>query len=139
MIRKRSARALAGGLVVVLLLLSGTAAYAAGVVKRFSGTTGQQEPISFRIAHGYLTHLQFNLTLTCRGGHQVTYGNAFPKFPVKHSKFDRRFVNKSFSGHAVVSGTVGKKVTGKIRMSRSVRGHKGLCSGSTRFTATLQK
>ena len=140
MIRKRSARALAGGLAVILLLLAATAAYAAGGVRKFSGTTGQHQPISFRVAHGYLTHLQFNLTLTCPSGHRVTYHNTFIKFRVKHSKFDVRFSNTSFNGHAEVSGRIGKKkATGKIRISRSVPGQSKICSGSTTYTATLQK
>ena len=140
MIRKRSARALAGGLIVSLLLISATAAYAAGGVKKFSGTTRQHQPISFRIAHGYLTHLQFNLTLTCPSGHRVTYHNTFIKFRIKNSKFDWRFSNTSFSGQAEVSGTIGKKkATGKISISRSVPGQSKICSGSTRYTATLQK
>ena len=48
MIRKRSARALAGGLAVILLLAAASAAYAA-VTGNFSGKTKQKQAISFHV------------------------------------------------------------------------------------------
>ena len=68
MIRKRSARALAGGLIVALLLISASAAYAA-VSGSFSGQTNQKQSISMQVGHGRVTNLQFHVKDTCPSGH----------------------------------------------------------------------
>src|ERR1700729_2989290 len=96
MIRKRSARALAGGLAVVLLLVAASSAYAF-VTGSFSGTTGQQQSISFHVGHGKVTKLQFRIRDVCPNGKMyVIHDFNFPfiKINTKH-KFDGKFKSTS--------------------------------------------
>src|SRR6478609_3054718 len=111
MIRKRSARALAGGLAVILLLVAASAAYAA-VTGTFSGKTGQNQSISFNVAHGRVKQLDFHIKDTCPSGHvYAIHDFHFPdiKINAKH-KFDQRF--RSLTGpkaEVEITGTVGRK------------------------------
>jgi hypothetical protein len=136
MIRTRSARILAGGLVVVLLLISATAAYAA-VVRKYKGKTAQHQVITLKVAHGFLTHLQFRINDKCPSGHiWRIHDFNFPKIKVRKGKFDQKFSSTTTKATAEVQGTVGtKKVTGKLSERRFISKEHHFCTGSATFTA----
>jgi hypothetical protein len=140
MIPRRSERALAGGLTVVLVLVFAVGAYAA-VTKRFSGKTSQHQSISFRTAHGYVTHLQFTILDKCPSGHiwQIhDYG--FEKIHVnKFHRFRQRFRSTTGKATAIISGRVGRKrVTGALSEHRFIGREHHVCSGAAKFTVTLK-
>ena len=113
MIRKRSARALAGGLAVILLLAAASAAYAA-VTGHFSGKTNQKQSISFHVAHGRVNNLDFHIRDTCPSGHKYAIHDFhFPAIKInsKH-KFDERFQSTSGPNAEV-------EITGTVFASRS--------------------
>jgi len=137
MIRKRSARALAGGLAVIVLLVAASVAYAA-VTGTFSGQTGQKQPISFRVAHGYVTNLQFTIRERCPNGDiWKATDHGFPKIKInKFHKFDEPFSNKVLKARAEIKGTVFKqKVTGSIFEGRVIAKEHKFCSATVKFTA----
>ena len=110
MIRKRSARALAGGLAVILLLAAASAAYAA-VTGTFSGKTKQKQAISFHVGHGHVTQLDFHIRDTCPSGHMyAVHDFNFPAIKINKShKFDQRFSNKGLNARAEIKGTIFKQ------------------------------
>ena len=124
MIHKRSARALAGGLSIVFLLVAASSAYAF-VTGRFGGNTGQKQSISFRVGQGKLTHLQFHIKDTCPSGH--VYGIHdfnFPSININAShKFDGRFKSTTTNAQVEITGTV---------RSKQVKGQ--TCAGKTKYT-----
>ena len=141
MIRKRSARALAGGLAVVVLLVAASAAYAA-VTGHFSGKTNQKQSISFNVAHGRVTHLQFHINDTCPSGHvYAIHDFNFPPIKInsKH-KFDEPFAAKSGPKTEVeISGTVGsKQVTGRLIEIRHINKENADCVGRAKYTVHKQ-
>jgi hypothetical protein len=141
MFRKRSARALAGGLTVVLMLVAASAAYAA-VTGTFSGKTKQKQSISFNVAHGRVTHLQFHIKDKCPSGHvYAIHDFNFPDIKInsKH-QFDQRFVSKSGPKAQVeISGTVfPKQVKGKLAELRHINQENANCSGRTSYTVHKQ-
>jgi hypothetical protein len=140
MIRKRSARALAGGLIVTSLLVFATAALAA-TVRKFSGRTSQQQAITFQTAHGFLTHLQFHINDTCPSGHiWRVHDYNFPKIQIANSKFDQKFKSRKSKATAVVKGTFGaNKASGTVTERRFIKSEHHYCSGSMKFTATRHK
>jgi hypothetical protein len=135
MIRTRSARALAGGLAVTLVLAFAAAAYAASVHK-YSGKTSQKQPISFQTAHGYLTHLQFKINDKCPNGHLWSIHDFnFPKFRVRHGGFKQTFKAKAGRAKATIKGTVtDHQATGTITERRFIAKEHHFCSGSAKFT-----
>lgn len=135
MIRMRSARALAGGLIVISVLAFATAAYAASVHK-YSGKTSQNQSISFQTAHGYLTHLEFRINDKCPSGHLWNIHDFnFPKFRVKQGAFKQTFKAKTGKANAKISGTVtDHKATGTISETRFIAKEHHYCSGSTKFS-----
>jgi hypothetical protein len=140
MIRRRSARALAGGLILVSVLVFAAGAYAA-VIKRFSGKTSQHQSISFRTAHGYVTHLQFTILDKCPSGHiwQIhDYG--FEKIHIdKFHHFSQRFRSTSSKATATISGKVGRRrVNGTLFEHRFIAKEHHNCNGAANFTATVQ-
>jgi hypothetical protein len=139
MIRNRR-RALAGGLIVISLLVFATAAFAA-TVRKFAGNTSQQQTITFRTAHGFLTHLQFQINDTCPSGHiWRVHDSHFPKIQITNSKFDGKFKSRDGTATAVVKGTVGAtKASGTVTERRFIRAEHQHCSGSMKFTATHHK
>ena len=140
MFRKRSARALAGGLAVILLLVAASAAYAA-VSGTFSGKTKQKLPISFHVGHGRVTGLDFHIRDKCPSGHvYAVHDFNFPAIKInKFHKFDQRFSNKGLNAEAEVKGTVFKrKVTGSVAEGRVIAKEHHFCSGSTTFSIRKQ-
>jgi hypothetical protein len=137
MFRKRSARALAGGLTVLLLLVAASAAYAA-VTGTFSGKTAQKQSISFHVAHGRVTHLQFHIKDTCQGGHvYAIHDFNFPSIRIKKHKFDGKFKSTTTDAQVEITGTVGaKQVKGKLAELRTIKGHR--CLGVTKYTIHKQ-
>jgi hypothetical protein len=138
MIRKRSARALAGGLSVVLLLVVASTAYAF-VTGTFSGKTGQKQPISFHVAKGKVTHLQFHIKDTCRNGQvYAIHDFGFPSIKInKFHKFDRTIPSATTDAKVEITGTVGpKQVTGKVSDARTIA-HQH-CMGVTKYTVHKQ-
>jgi hypothetical protein len=140
MIRRRSARAMAGGLIVVIALVVAAGAYAA-TIKRFSGKTSQHQSISLWTAHGYVTHLQFTIVDKCPSGHlwQV-HDTGFEKIHVnKFHKFSQLFSAKTGKATARISGTVGtKRVTGKVTEHRFIGKEHHFCNGGAKFTVTVK-
>jgi hypothetical protein len=139
MIRTRSARAL-GGLIVTLGLVFATGAYAA-VIKRFSGETSQHQSISFRVAHGYVTHMQFRILDKCPSGRvwQIhDYG--FDKIHInRFHKFDQLFSSKKSNATARISGKVRRKrVTGRLTERRFIDEEHHFCNGSATFALTAK-
>jgi hypothetical protein len=138
MIGTRSARALAGGLAVVLLLVSATAAYAA-VTGTFSGHTGQKQSISFRVAHGRVTHLQFHINDRCPSGHvYLVHDFNFPTITInKFHKFDAKFTSTTTKAEVEITGTVSKKkVTGKVTEVRFITREHHNCTGTAKYAAS---
>ena len=90
MIRTRSARALAGGLSIVFLLVVASTAWAV-VTGSFSGKTGQKQSISFHVGHGKVTNLDFHIRDTCPSGHAYAIRDFnFPAIKINKShKFDQ--------------------------------------------------
>jgi hypothetical protein len=140
MIRKRSARALAGGLATILLLVAASAAYAA-VSGHFSGKTNQRQSISFDVAHGYVAHLDFHIRDTCPSGHKYAIHDFnFPKIKInsKH-KFDGRFKSTTTNAQVEITGTVFRKqVTGKLAEVRTISKEHAQCAGVTKYTVHKQ-
>ena len=137
---KRSARALAGGLIAVFLLVAASAAYAA-VTGTFSGKTSQKQSISFRIAHGYLTHLQFVVHERCPNGDVWKASDrGFPKIKInKFHKFDKRFSSDTINARARIKGTVfQQKVTGTVFEGRVIAKEHAFCSGRATFSLHKQ-
>jgi hypothetical protein len=135
MIRMRSARVLAGAVVVISVLAFATAGYAASIHK-YSGKTSQNQPISFQTAHGYLTHLKFYITDKCPSGDRWRIHDfSFPKFRVRQGKFEQKFDAKHARAHATIKGTVtGHSATGTISERRFIAKEKHFCTGSAKFT-----
>ncbi|MGZ4197347.1 MAG: hypothetical protein ACXVFQ_13710 [Solirubrobacteraceae bacterium] len=138
MFRKRSARALAGGLSIVFLLVAASSAYAF-VTGRFSGLTGQKQSISFHVGHGNVTNLEFHIKDTCPSGH--VYGIHdfnFPSIKISAShKFDGRFKSTTTNAQVEITGTVhSKQVKGQIIELRRIKGQ--TCAGKARYTVRKQ-
>jgi hypothetical protein len=140
MIRKRSARALAGGLAVILLLVAASAAYAA-VTGTFSGKTNQNQSISFHVANGRVTNLQFHIKDKCPSGHvYAIHDFNFPAIKInsKH-KFDGRFKSTTTDAQVEITGTVFRKqVKGKVAEIRTISKEHARCAGVTKYTAHKQ-
>jgi hypothetical protein len=140
MIRKRSARALAGGLAVILLMVAASAAYAA-VTGTFSGKTGQKQSISFHVANGRVTNLQFHIKDKCPSGHvYAIHDFNFPPIKInpKH-KFDGRFKSTTTDAQVEITGTVFRKqVKGKVAEIRTINKEHARCAGVTKYTAHKQ-
>jgi hypothetical protein len=140
MIRKRSARALAGGLAVILLLAAASAAYAA-VTGHFSGKTKQKQSISFDVAHGHVNNLDFHIKDTCPSGHvYAIHDFHFPPIKInsKH-KFDGRFKSTTTDARVEITGTVFRKlVTGKLAEVRTISKEHAQCAGVTKYTIHKQ-
>jgi hypothetical protein len=134
MIRMRSGRALAGGLTVILVLAFATAAYAASIHK-YSGKTSQNQPISFKTAHGYLTHLQFHIIDKCPSGHRWNVRDYnFPKFRVRQGKFEQPFKEAGVA-KAQIKGTVtDHRASGTITETRHIAKEHANCSGKATFS-----
>ena len=136
MIRKRSARALAGGLAVILLLAVASAAYAA-VTGHFSGKTNQKQSISFDVAHGRVNNLDFHIRDTCPSGHKYAIHDFhFPAIKInsKH-KFDARFKSTTTDARVEITGTVFRKqVKGKLAEVRTISKEHAQCAGVTKYT-----
>ena len=136
MIRKRSARALAGGLAVILLLAVASAAYAA-VTGHFSGKTNQKQSISFDVAHGRVNNLDFHIRDTCPSGHKYAIHDFhFPPIKInsKH-KFDGRFKSTTTDAKVEITGTVfNKQVKGKLAEVRTISKEHAQCAGVTKYT-----
>ena len=136
MIRKRSARALAGGLAVILLLAVASAAYAA-VTGHFSGKTNQKQSISFDVAHGRVNNLDFHIRDTCPSGHKYAIHDFhFPPIKInsKH-KFDGRFKSTTTNAQVEITGTVSpKQVTGRVVEARTISKEHARCAGVTKYT-----
>jgi hypothetical protein len=138
MFRKRSARALAGGLSVGFLLVAASSAYAF-VTGDFSGTTGQKQSISFHVGKGKVTRLQFHIKDTCPSGHvYAIHDFNFPAIKINKSrKFDGRFSSKTTNAQVEITGTVSsKQVKGQIIELRRIKGQ--TCEGKARYTARKQ-
>lgn len=140
MIRTRSARALAGGLIVALGLVFATGAYAA-VIKRFSGKTSQHLSISFQVAHGYVTHMQFRILDKCPSGHiwQI-HDFGFERIHIgKSHKFNQLFSSQRSEATARISGKVSRKrVTGRLTERRFIGQEHHICNGSATFALTAK-
>jgi hypothetical protein len=140
MFRKRSARALAGGLAVILLLVAASAAYAA-VTGTFSGKTRQKQSISFHVANGRVTNLSFHIKDKCPSGHvYAIHDFNFPpiKINAKH-KFDGRFKSTTTDAQVEITGTVFRKqVKGKLAEIRTISKEHARCAGVTKYTAHKQ-
>jgi hypothetical protein len=140
MIRKRSARALAGGLAVILLLAAASAAYAA-VTGHFSGKTNQRQSISFDVAHGRVNNLDFHIKDTCPSGHvYAIHDFHFPQIKInsKH-KFDGRFKSTTTDARVEITGTVFRKlVKGKLADVRTISKERARCAGVTKYTIHKQ-
>lgn len=140
MIRTRSARALAGGLVTVLLLVAASAAYAA-VSGTFSGKTNQRQSISFHVAHGRVTHLQFHVKDTCPSGHvYAIHDFNFPAIKInKFHKFDGKFTSTTSKAEVEITGTVGaRQVKGQLLEVRVISKENQTCRGKTKYTVHKQ-
>lgn len=140
MIRTRSARALAGGLVIVLLLVAASAAYAA-VTGTFSGETNQRQSISFNVAHGRVTHLQFHIKDTCPSGHvYAIHDFNFPKITINSAhKFDGKFSSTTSKAEVEITGTVeAEQVKGQLLELRVIPKEHQTCRGKTRYTVHKQ-
>jgi hypothetical protein len=138
MIRKRSARALAGGLSIVFLLVLASTAYAV-VTGSFSGKTGQRQSISFHVGHGKVTNLDFHIRDKCPSGHiYAIHDFHFPSIKIQtNHKFDGRFKSTSTDAQVEITGTVhSKQVKGKIAEIRTIKGEK--CAGLTKYTVNKQ-
>jgi hypothetical protein len=138
MIRKRSARALAGGLAIVFLLVVASTAYAV-VTGSFSGKTGQKQSISFHVGNGKVTKLQFHIKDRCPSGHvYAIHDFQFPSIKIQpNHTFDGRFKSTSTDARVEITGTVhSKQVKGKIAEIRTIKGEK--CAGLTKYTVNKQ-
>ena len=140
MIRKRSARALAGGLAVILLLAAASAAYAA-VTGHFSGKTNQRQSISFDVSHGRVNNLDFHIRDTCPSGHKYAIHDFhFPAIKINSQhKFDGRFKSTSTDARVEITGTVFRKqVKGRLAEVRTIGKEHAQCAGVTKYTANKQ-
>lgn len=142
MFRKRSARALAGGLAVVFLLVAASTAYAV-VTGTFSGKTGQKQSISFHVGHGRVTHMRFGVLLKCPSGH-IYLGHdrvlGAIKINMKH-EFDKTLTSSTSptTDKLEVSGRVfSKKVTGKLIEHLHINKEHAVCVGRTSYTVHKQ-
>jgi hypothetical protein len=138
MIRKRSARALAGGLSIVFLLVVASTAYAV-VTGSFSGKTGQKQSISFHVGKGKVTKLDFHIRDKCPNGHiYAIHDFHFPSIKVNpNHKFDGRFKSTNTDAQVEIVGTVhSMQVKGKIAEIRTIKGAK--CAGLTKYTVNKQ-
>ncbi len=140
MVHRRSACALAGGLIVVIALVLAAGAYGAAI-RRFSGKTSQHQSISLWTAHGYVTHLQFTIVDKCPSGRlwQV-HDRGFEKIHINKShNFSQLFSAKTGKATAKISGTVGRRrVTGKVTEHRFIGKEHHFCNGAAKFTATVR-
>jgi hypothetical protein len=109
---------------------------------RFAGRTSQRRPISFTLAGGAITHLQYRIVDRCPGGRLLfVHDWGFPALPVKDSKFGGTFAAKPpQKATAVVSGTVsGRTVRGTLSdRTRNRRTHK-FCTGKASFKLTERR
>lgn len=141
MIRKRNARALAGGLSVVLLLVVASTAYAF-VTGTFRGKTGQGRSIKFHVAKGKVTHLQFHIEDKCPNGHlYAVHDFGFPSIKInKFHKFDATFAAKHGPKAQVeIIGTVSPtQVKGKLIELRHINKEDADCAGRTKYTVHKQ-
>jgi hypothetical protein len=138
MIRKRSARAVAGGLSVVLMLVVASTAYAF-VTGTFSGRTGQKQSISFHVAKGKVTRLQFHIKDTCANGQvYAIHDFHFPFIKINGShKFHGRFDSTSTDAKVEITGTVSpNQVKGNVTETRTIANHH--CKGVTTYTVHKQ-
>src|SRR6266576_6109485 len=140
MIRKRSARALAGGLAIILLLVVASAAYAV-MSGNFSGKTNQKQSISFHVGGGHVTNLQFHIKDKCPSGHvYAIHDFNFPAIKInsKH-KFDGRFKSTTTDAQVEITGTVGRRqVKGKVAEIRTISKEHARCAGVTKYTVHKQ-
>jgi hypothetical protein len=136
----RSARALAGALVVISLFVSATAASAA-VIRKFGGKTSQHQAITFQTAYGFVTHLQFHINDKCPSGHLwKIHDFNFPKIKIRQAKFDQKFTSTTSRATAEINGTVGtKKARGTVTERRFIKSENHFCTGSATFKATRRK
>jgi len=142
MFRKRSARALAGGLAVVFMLVAASTAYAV-VTGTFSGKTGQKQSISFHVGHGRLTHMRFGILLRCPSGHvYLSHDKVLDAIKInKQHEFDTKLTSSTSptSDKLEVSGRVfSKKVTGKLVERRRISTENADCVGRASYTAHKQ-
>jgi hypothetical protein len=126
------ARASGLATVSLLFLTAGASGLAAGSYK---GTTGQKQTITFKVAGGAVTKLDFFIRDKCPDGHLLhVHDHGFPAMTITHGKFGGTF---GPSGQpTVVKGTVsGKKVTGTLKDDTVSPKTQALCRGHTTFTA----
>jgi hypothetical protein len=138
MIRKRGARALIGALLLVLLLTSGGVALAV-VTGKLSGRTSQKQPISFRLAHGDITRLEFHINDRCPSGNIWNADDhGFGRLRInKFHKFGNRFSDTSSARPATaeIKGTVFRhKVVGSLFDRRFIPKEHHYCSGRATFS-----
>jgi hypothetical protein len=142
MIRKRSARALAGGLATILVLVAASAAYAA-VTGTFSGQTGQKQSISFHVGNGRLTNMRFGVLLKCPSGHiYLSHDKVLGGITINtNHKFDKKLASTTSptTDELEVSGRVfSKKVTGKLVEHLKIKKENAVCVGRTSYTVHKQ-
>jgi hypothetical protein len=124
--------------VVLVLALAGLAT--AATSRTFKGKTSQNSSIAFSLKSRTITHMHFNITLSCSDGDTQ---------PETLSGFERIRVNSKnrFSDHQVgktddvrTTGKVkGARVTGTVRVTDKISKTVTCGPGSATFTATRVK
>jgi hypothetical protein len=143
MFRKRSARALAGGLAIGFLLVAASTAYAV-VTGMFSGKTGQKQSISFHVGNGRLTNMRFGVLLRCPSGHiYLSHDKVLGAIKINtEHQFHKKLASTTSptTDELEVSGRVfSKKVTGKLIEHLQIKKEKNaICVGRTSYTVHKQ-
>lgn len=130
--RPGSKRVLASALVASALI---TAVALAAVKGSYKGKTSQHQPISLKIANGFVRKLDYRIVDRCRGGkNQVRHDFGFSPLRMRHGRFGGTFLDKPHHARAIIHGTFKRGIVrGSLsdRTRNSVTHHS--CSGTAHF------
>jgi phage tail sheath gpL-like len=125
--------------VTALAVVACTAAVALAAGAKFTGTTEQNRPVSFKLADGKAKNFKGGINMFCsKSG--IQFNTAIPPkaMKVKDKKFHYKGRDKSDSTNIEINGKInGKNASGKIKMSDSTYYSSGtdFCSGVAKWTA----
>jgi hypothetical protein len=135
-------RALVPTIAALGVLTGAVAAEGAASSVRFAGRTSQRRAVSFALAGGAITRLQFRIVDRCPGGRLLfVHDWGFPALPVMNSKFGGTFTAKPpQKATAVVSGAVsGRTVRGSLSDRTWNRKTHKFCTGTASFKLTERR
>lgn len=137
----RLARRQLAVLACVAAALCALAGVALAAGSKYSGTTEQNRPVSFKKADGKVKNFNGGITMYCtQSGFQ--FNSAIPPkaMKLKDGKFHYKGRDKSDSTDIEINGKInGKNASGKIKMTDSTyyvgTGTFDTCSGAAKWTA----